>query len=247
MPQFLFDIRPAGAGFEVHALDDRGQALSDPAGIPLIRPIAALDDAHEAVFARIVARAPNGGDMVSFGQQLFSMLIGPAWWDRIYASAGFIDLTICSDRVPTFARLPWEMMVAPDGRFLAQIPQLGIVRRITGSPATFTPLPSPPTVLVAVGAELHRDVIRPAAECFALLNNLKDAQRGIQLRTHLLLRATPDRIRTAVRTFKPQVVHLICHGLHDPGMVHTRTEDPVSTQAIDVFAAQEIVENGALS
>ena len=70
-------------------------------------------------------------------------------------------------------------------------------------------------MLVAVGAELHRDVIRPAAECFALLNNLKDAQRGIHLRTHLLLRATPERIRTAVRTFKPQVVHLICHGQVD--------------------------------
>jgi hypothetical protein len=215
--EFRLDIRGTGNTFAVHLLDRDNTPLTDPSGTPLTRPIIPLDAEAEKVFGRIVEQKPKNDDMASFGQRLFDMLIGIDWWNRIVAEKGPIELAVICDRFAGFNRLPWEMMnVPPKGPFLAQVPQCGIVRRISGTSAVFTPIPSPPTVLIAVGAELHHDVIRPAAECLALLNNLKDANRGIRLRTHLLLNASPNRLRTAVKHFKPQVVHLICHGEVDP-------------------------------
>jgi len=215
--EFRLDIRASGGGFEVHLLDAGDTPLTDAAGKPLTHPIAPLDTDAEKLFARIVEQKPRGDDMASFGRRLFDMLIGLDWWTRILKAKGAIEIAVCCDRFAGFNRLPWEMMsVPPNGPFLAQIPELGIIRRMSGTSAVFTPIPSPPTVLIAVGAELHHDVIRPAAECLALLNNLRGADQGIRLRTHLLLNASPDRLRTAVTHFKPQVVHLICHGEIDP-------------------------------
>ena len=163
----------------------------------------------KAVYDKYVRR--EGEDVVKFGRYLFATLLGDAVWEAINKAAGnqAIELALTWKDDYLINRLPWEMMHNHQ-RFLAQEPEVAITRRIAGTTQTLAELSSP-RVLFVVGSALNQDVIKPGAEYLGLLRNLSIGARR-RLSTHLLLEASPKRLKAAVEVFRPTVVHFICHG-----------------------------------
>lgn len=197
---------------------------------------APLVEVHRA----IVDRALRSNDMMRFGRYLFDTLIGQRLWDALVARAGgaCIEIEIvCDADDQAINKLPWEMM-RTGARYLAQASGVSIVRRIrdpaarkpvvaagvtvaapmpdAAAPASPRgPLHSPPRVLFVVGTGLDDQEIRPGAEYVRLLMSLRARGTEHRLQTRLVQLATPAKMKAAIVDFRPDVVHLICHGWHD--------------------------------
>jgi hypothetical protein len=177
------------------------------------------------VSRRIVERTPRTEekDVEAFGRYLFATLLGDAWWQRLTDLAGKEPLELAllwTDQEQALSRLPWEMMHGPQ-RFLAEMSGVAVTRRVLppDAPGGRPPPPrlpvlltSPPRVLFVVGTDLTSDVLRPGAEYLGLLQGLEQVDAGLRLKTALLLQATPEQLTEAIDSFRPTVVHFICHG-----------------------------------
>jgi hypothetical protein len=176
-------------------------------------PVRVLQEA----LAVIMARSPNKGDVARFGRYLFDTLIGRTAWTRMkeIAGADTIELMLAwRAEEESFNRLTWEMMHDSDN-FLAQQtqPRVTIARVVAGTRATIKSIASPPRVLFVVGSHLNDPVIRLGTEYLGLLRNLKHTGEGATLKTHLLLEATPRKLEGAIRSLRPDVLHL-CRPWH---------------------------------
>lgn len=172
-----------------------------------------------AAYRKIVGRNPIDGGVEVFGRYLFDTLLGRDLWDALKSVAGQgapVELSLCwRDENTAVNRLNWEMM--HDGaKFLGELPSVAITRRVVGDEAPgkdtlpSLELEAPPRVLFVVGTSLNTDVIRPGAEYLGLLRSLNAAK--LRLRTRLLLQASVAKMEALMESYKPDVVHFICHG-----------------------------------
>ncbi len=175
-----------------------------------------------AAYAQFVGRNPDEGAVAVFGCYLFTTLLGAEVWRELKRIAGWspapIELSLCwREENAALNRLPWETLHDGD-RFLGEQPKIAITRRVACANAgerqiATVEIDSPPRVLFIVGTALNNDVIRPGAEYLGLLRSLKP--RDLRLNTHLLLQASLKKIETLMQSFRPSVVHFICHGGYD--------------------------------
>lgn len=257
MVRFLIDVthQEAGDSWQVQILDDGGQPLNDGGGQPLRRllrragagpeafplPPAGPNDAHADLLAdptplsqayyNLIGRTPTPGQIEEFGRYLFDTLIGAAAWEAITSRAAN-DLLELALRLPVddpvLNRLPWEMMHGPDD-FLAALPGLAITRRVPDTAdVSLEHLDSPPRVLFVIGVGLGKDDIRPGAEYLGLLRGLR--YQSLTLNHQLLLEASTERLEVAVRLFRPDVVHIVCHGVFDQHGVYLELRDDDNAQ-----------------
>jgi hypothetical protein len=183
-----------------------------------------------AIHKRIADRDYRVEDLKHYGLYLFDTLIGQIAWDAMVGEAKsrqepLIELALCwSARDDVLNRLNWEMMHGPDeGGFLASggHPAVAITRLVAGTDerawgvsSPYPPrIPYPPRVLFVLGSQGNEggiQQIRPAAECLALLRQLR--WNGHSIQSQILHRARPRRIKERIRTFRPHIVHFIGHG-----------------------------------
>lgn len=190
------------------------------AGMPAGLSSAGIGD----LYTNLMNQAGITGSVELFGSYLFNCLLGPAW-ALIDAAAGTnpVELALTWEAADlALNRLPWEALNTAghpgDFRgFLAGQPDVAITRRVAGSTTTLTgqKLPSPPKVLFVIGVPLSDPVIRPGAEYLGLLKSLDT--NGLSLHHRLLLDATLDSLQLAIDSFRPNIVHIISHGLQSGG------------------------------
>lgn len=178
-----------------------------------------------ALYNRIVDREMQPGEVRSYGAYLFDCLIGSTAWGEIKAVASAsraetIELALCWDKNDTnLSRLHWETMY--DGeRFLtsglaeaAMKTDVAITRIVPTAAATAKCLGPIPKVLFVIGQPLTDSTIRPGAEIMSLLQNSSLEHR---INAAILESASPTGIERKVKSFKPEIVHFICHGMIDP-------------------------------
>src|SRR3954469_3694216 len=92
----------------------------------------------------------------------------------------------------------------------SRVPRIAITRVVAGTTTVPIQLDLPPRALFVIGTAETDPEIRPGAELLGLLRQLKDKSRAIVPR--VLERASPKRLRAVMESFKPQIVHFICHG-----------------------------------
>ena len=188
----------------------------------------------------------RGGDGVAVGRWLYSTVLEPirADLDDLAQRAGcdVIELALTwpfpgpeQDRVTrngwmALSSLPWELMrdehgplavSGPDGRVA-----VAVTRVVAGTRWSVQHLPTPPKVLFVLGAAMTHDSVRAGAEVLGLLREVEAA--GQRVNHRLLDTATPAKLRRAVAAFRPDIVHLICHGGTDPegrGFLRLTAED----------------------
>ncbi len=203
--------------------------------------VAALKTAYNQIVSRDVAANER---VKRFGQYLFHTLLGDAVWQQLDVSAGNEPLELALTWQPddyAINRLPWEMMYGPK-QFLAQEPQIIITRRVAGTPQSLHEI-KPPRVLIVVGSSLQDSVIRPGAEYLGLLRSL-GCQTGAKLKTNLLLEASPRRLKAAVASFAPTIVHFICHGeFNAAGQGYLKLRDDEKPEAMTQLFAAGLIEN----
>ncbi len=182
----------------------------------------ALDD--------LAKRPVPAGAGDTFGQYLFATLLGAATWDAILqvafaASASTIELALLWHAGESaLHRLYWELMkngnrfLAAGAKFATGNPppnqekwfSVAITRLVPRDDLEAVKLEHPPRVLYVVGASQYDQRIRPATEILGLLRRVREDGRA--LRWRVLANAKPSDVRDAVKSFRPQVVHFICHG-----------------------------------
>ncbi|MCZ7543143.1 MAG: CHAT domain-containing protein [Anaerolineae bacterium] len=166
-------------------------------------------------YSDIVGGVAGGENLERFGRYLFTTLLGDALWAQIDAQAGDQPIELLLSWPATdqaLNRLPWEMMHHAS-RFLAEEPEVAIVRVIEGVAHDVGKIDAPPRVLFVVGTDTKKDTIRPGAEYLGLLRDLHF--NNLSLKTHLLLQANTKMLEAAIKAFEPSVVHFICHGWFD--------------------------------
>jgi len=135
-------------------------------------------------------------------------------------------------------RLPWEMM--HDGvQFLAVRPGplVLIARDVQATGVVLAVRTFAPRVLFVVGAAIDDPDVRPGAEYLGLLRRLESIDQALDCR--VLMDASAERLADAVASFRPTVVHFICHGTisRGRGALRLRASDP-ALPAEDCTAAQ---------
>jgi hypothetical protein len=211
--------------------DGQGGFLPKPAPAPLGANEQTAIGLHNeppeeirALYDRVVDRQMQGGEMSTYGSYLFHNLIGSAIWTAIRAEASekrakFIELALSWSRDDAnLSRLHWEMM-RHDGRFLvlglldgAATIDVAITRIVPDATVSAKPLGPTPRVLFVIGQPLTDASIRPGAEIMSLLQH---STLDHQLNPAFLENASPASIERKVQTFRPEVVHFICHGMID--------------------------------
>lgn len=169
----------------------------------------------EEVRMRLAAKQPRHerGEVEAFGRYLFTTLLGGAWETMRNAAAGAgIDLALrWPVNLAAFSRLPWEMLHGPDDRPLAL--NVGITRVVadpSNPPGRRRRVCIAPRVLFVVGTDLNDEKIRPGAEFFGVVERL-DAT-GAVFDFQVLQRATSAEVEEKLLSFRPSIVHFICHG-----------------------------------
>jgi hypothetical protein len=171
----------------------------------------------QEVYDRIVTRgAAQAGDPERFGLYLFHTLIGRDWWDlmkqAVHDQLKRIELALSwPENDADLNRLNWEMMHYDIGHSLAS-EQVGITRMVpveTGEPGI---LSQPPRMLFVVGTSLSDPEVRPGAEYFGLLRQLRDADMERRVNTRVLLDATTKKLQKQMHSFRPEIVFMLCHG-----------------------------------
>ena len=190
----------------------------------------------KAIYDQIANRSiQQAGTAERFGRYLLDTLIGRAVWDEIIArarekKARVVELALSwSHKDSSLHRLIWEMMHGREG-FLAGMlsPEVAITRIVAGTENVKARQVSlPPRILFVVGTSLTDASIRPGAEALGLIRRIEEGDRSIHSR--MLQRAKPSVIKDAVKQFKPDIVHFICHGFRDnegKGYLELETDEP---------------------
>ena len=187
---------------------------ADPGDLDLTLTFDALD--------RIADRDPKGGDMATVGKALRQALLGPCWSALAAAAATRApsELLELALQWPADAgdltALPWELLHDDDG-FLLLRPRhpVTITRVVAGANAAPMPADGIPRVLFAIGVDLSDHQIRPGAELMGLLGGTREDVPSLY--PLILEHASLTEIQAAAARFKPDVIHLICHGdIEDP-------------------------------
>ena len=172
----------------------------------------------------------------AYGRYLFDTLVGENLWAAMTkevtaqppppdAKPPVVELSLCWNAGQgDLHRLPWEMMRRADGFLVAsKTPRIAVTRMVAvpaapGAPPKDPPakLEIPPRVLFVIGTSTTDPAIRPGAEILGLLRGLKDDNKRVVF-SRVLERASPKRLRAMMASFRPQVVHFICHGDVDAG------------------------------
>lgn len=176
---------------------------------------------------RVRSRDLEEGDVERYGRWLFDALLGEAGLAAVLQAAArggaeIVELALRCDPADTaLSRLHWEAMRSRAG-FLAAGHTAGgrrwrvaITRLVPGAPHAPRPMASPPRALFVLGGRAGDDGLRPGAELLAVLAPLRAGGRS--LRAEVLAHATPSRLRAAVARARPDVVHVIAHGIPDRG------------------------------
>jgi CHAT domain len=236
-------LRRCGVSPNYFPVPDPAVLAVDVSNSPTDGDIKALCDAADervldTALSDLLSQAGAPGSVKVFGRYLFVTLIGNELWQRIDACAGTqsVELALCwADNDVGLNRLPWETLCSPKG-FLASEPQIAITRRVKSTALQITLCPSTPRVLFVVGSPLSDRVIKPGAEYLGLLRAL-DCD-GLYLQSHLLLEATPGRLQAAIKSFRPHVVHFICHGVaHGEAARLQLVDDNNLTQIVEMSCA----------
>ncbi|MEM9998234.1 MAG: TIR domain-containing protein, partial [Bacteroidota bacterium] len=124
--------------------------------------------------------------------------------------------------------LPLEALRLGDGRVLAVVPEVVVLRRVTDlAPLDFTPLPGPLKILVAVGAPDEglstAAVLDHERELQNILNATEQAHRSDTAQVRILEVGHPQAISEALERDDYHVLHLSCHG--NAGVLLLETED----------------------
>jgi hypothetical protein len=193
----------------------------------------ALRQAYEEV--AVLRDPPSAEALARFGRHLFDTLLGDVAWEAIRdaasaAGASVIELALAWDPADhALHRMPWELL--HDGqRFLVEgsgRTDVTFTRVVESELARPRTLDRPPRVLFAIGATLTDPQVRPGAEIVGLLANLEAGGHAVHAR--ILERASPQRLRAAVAEFRPDAVHLICHGRVEPrgeAVLELPSDDP---------------------
>ena len=224
-----------GHDMEAHLTDGAGDLLAPPrqlgttgSGVFPLPPDAergpgdalpAEDELTRALQAIVTRQLREGPGAHVFARYLFDTLIGAVWWaairDRAWG-AGATELALCWPAdLHVMGRLPWELSRADEG-FLAELsePRVAITRMVAGARAAPRAIDHPLRVLFVIGSPATDRDIRPGAEYFGLLRTLH--ARGHAAQTRVRDRVTPDILEREVASFRPDVVHFVCHGTPDP-------------------------------
>lgn len=177
------------------------------------------DELGQALRAIVTRQLRQGPGAHGFARYLFRTLIGAAWWaairDRAWGAEA-AELALCWPAdLHVMGRLPWELARAGDG-FLAELaePRVAVTRMVAGARAAPRAIDHPLRVLFVIGSPATDRDIRPGAEYFGLLRTLH--ARGHAAQTRVRDRVTPDILEREVASFRPDVVHFVCHGTPDP-------------------------------
>jgi CHAT domain len=177
------------------------------------------------LYDRIANRQMQPGEVAAYGGYLFDCLLGSAIWSEMRTvaatqPANHIELALHWDRQDAgMTRLHWEMMF-DGGRFLifgltdgATKTDVAITRIVPGTLAEARCLGPTPRVLFVIGQPLTDTTIRPGAEIMSLLQHSSLAH---SINPAILESASPAMIESKVKSFSPEIVHFICHGMIDP-------------------------------
>ncbi|MEE8105911.1 MAG: CHAT domain-containing protein [Planctomycetota bacterium] len=204
-----------------YPLPDKATTDAIDAGEADVLALCRADDPKiiaQALQALQGVRIPKGA-VRSVGRYLFEVAVGQALWDELLAvtpKAEELTISLVWPAAETsLQRLPWEMM-SDANDFLATYPKVAVVRRPAGSKATVKQVSGPPRVLFVVGVDSDDQRILAGTEFLRLLHSLRGKALDLGMRTRLVLRASVNRIGAAIREFKPDVVHFICHGNAGP-------------------------------
>ncbi len=229
---------------------------AEAAGLAAASPHKVLCDSADGEnlidgLAGLQARQSGSPVTVTMGRYLFAVLLGDAWptlRDRLVASQSLRLELQWSSNDAVLGRLPWEMLHDGDG-FLALRDGVTLVRRVEGPAATLAPASTPLDVLFVVGQALRGDVIRPAAEYLALVQNLQALDLDRHLRPRLLLEATSESLEAALAERRPAVVHFMTHGHYEADRPYLQLCSSASAGPAPLTAAQllELLKNGARS
>jgi hypothetical protein len=176
------------------------------------------DKPHRTLHNSIREGDPGESDVTLYGGYLFATLLGPAWKEvNKKCPAPGRDIEILTDPdVRVLDALPWEMMsvgVIP----LIAIAGHSISRVVSDTPRQQAEIVRPLRVLFVVG-EMD-DALRPGAEYLAILRSLHSGgdgaagKAGIALHVQSITDADASQIEDAVEAFKPQIVHIVAHGM----------------------------------
>lgn len=219
-PRVLTRSGAAGAGFPLPPRSEETlwagklhAELIDAADLSVLRKL----------YEETIGGESEGNSIEKFGRYLSAVLLG-GLWPQVDAAAGTdpveLDLYFEGDDTELH-RLPWEIMYGTGRPLCADtqrtvaitrfiIPQqAGVVARAPALPLK---------VLFVIGMPLD-DNLRPGAEYLGLLRRMNVPLRGLKgqvesvdLNLRLLLDATIETLKDAVASFRPDVVHFICHG-----------------------------------
>lgn len=205
-PRRVFPVPPRPEADAIEDPEVRSLCLSD-----------APDRLWQA-YSDLVARDARRATIQVFGSYLFEVLLGGGTWRAItgLAAGEPVELALSwAESEWVLTRLPWEMLRYGDTYLAAlQQPQVAISRLIRGANCAQAALQVAPRILFVIGASLTDGQIRAGAEYIELLRHLRDhasdGERG--LISEVVLDASPQRLRDAMATFEPSIVHFICHG-----------------------------------
>lgn len=219
-PRLLRRSAAAGAAFPLPPAAEEG--LWE--GQPHAELIKANDHARvHRRFEETMAGESSGNSIEVFGQYLSAALLG-GLWPRVEEVAGAepVELDLYFEWDDTeLHRLPWEIMYGAgrplcDNKWRTVAITRFIIPREEGVRARPPVLPL--KVLFVIGMPLD-DNLRPGAEYLGLLRRMNVSLKSldgrvetVDLNLRLLLDASIESLPEAVASFRPDVVHFICHG-----------------------------------
>jgi hypothetical protein len=166
----------------------------------------------------------NDKDLKEMGRFLFDKLVGADAWQAIVDKAksespgDMIELAFQFDRnLQDLHRFNWELMCRED-TFLAR-ERVAFTRLVElkekpkdeeNGKRKLEQFKRPPKVLFVAGSSYTDAQVRPGAEYFALMRRLE--KDGHTIHSRVLQRASSGRIREVMESWRPCLVHFICHG-----------------------------------
>jgi CHAT domain len=201
------------------------------------------------LLGRLATRTTRDDDVARYGRWLFECLLAPAWAEirslPNVRRGRSVELALLWDVESDLHRLVWESM--RDGTAaLAGHPELLVaISRLVPAPvpdvATITGLP---TVLFVAGSRLTDPVIRPGAMFMGLLRSL-DANGQCQARA--IQAATINDLADECARWRPDVVHLVAHGVVLPnGRTALMMRDDTGQREADAEALVTALSAGGL-
>lgn len=207
----------------------RGGYFPAPPETPLTEPhlldcplcaakdVAMIDD----VYRSICDRRPEDDGVDQYGHYLFETLLGEGIWKEIKqvaekAHEQTIELALSLSAQERDLRdlwgLHWEMMRSRENFLAAGYEKATVAITRIAADAKRKPrqISLPPRVLFIVGTTLSDPVVKPGAEYLGMLRLLKCG--GYSIHSRVVEKATRLDVQVAVKSFKPDVVHFICHG-----------------------------------